>query len=115
MAVTRYHRHSKHITRGPRWKALRLKVLRRDGFRCVECQTRGRLEVDHIQPVRTHPELAYEIDNLQALCPACHTRKTRIECGHAPPDPRRVQWRDAVNELAKPSNRPKGQKGIHHA
>lgn len=105
MAMTRY---SKHITRGPRWKALRLKVLRRDGFKCVKCQARGRLEVDHILPVRTHPELAYEIDNLQVLCPSCHSRKTRQENGHAPPDPHRAQWRAAVNELAKPSNRPKG-------
>lgn len=105
----KHKRHSRHVTRGPRWQALRLAVLRRDSFQCCQCAARGRLEIDHIEPVRTHPELAYAIDNLQALCPACHTRKTRIECGHAPPDPRREQWRAAVDDLAN-TTKPKRAK-----
>lgn len=103
-------RFSSHITSTKRWKAVRFLILRRDGFRCCICGARGRLEIDHIKPVRTHPELAYAPDNLQALCPACHTRKTRIECGHPPPDPRRERWRAAVEEFAKPENRPKGNR-----
>ncbi|MEM0990813.1 MAG: HNH endonuclease signature motif containing protein [Pseudomonadota bacterium] len=98
-------RYSKHITHGPRWKYLRQLALRRDGFQCVQCGARGRLEVDHIQPVRSHPELAWELDNLQCLCPGCHARKTRIECGHAPSDPDRERWRAAVDDLM-PVNTP---------
>lgn len=95
-----HYRHSKSVTRTARWRVLRMEILERDGFACRSCGSAGRLEVDHIQPVRTHPELSYEPGNLQALCPSCHTRKTRIECGHKPlPEPRQ-SWRDAVSALS---------------
>ncbi|MGC9370306.1 MAG: HNH endonuclease [Paracoccaceae bacterium] len=77
-------------------------ILERDGFRCRSCGCGGRLEVDHIKPVRTHPELSYDPGNLQALCPSCHTRKTRIECGHPPPREDRQDWRQAVESLSRP-------------
>lgn len=93
-----YHRHSARIISSKRWQALRLNAKRRDGFRCVECGAAGRLEVDHIQPVRTHPELAFELSNLQCLCPRCHARKTAIEVGIAPLDPKRQQWRDLLRK-----------------
>ncbi len=93
-----YVRHSRRVTRGPRWKALRAAILERDGYRCRSCGARGRLEVDHVEPVRSAPERAYDPENLQALCAQCHTRKTRIECGHAPPDPRRAAWRTLLSQ-----------------
>ena len=99
MGMNKYHRHSAKITRTRRWKALRLEILRRDGFACVKCGARGRLEVDHIEPVRRAPERAYDPDNLQSLCAACHTRKTRIECGHDPLNPERERWRAATRRL----------------
>ncbi|WP_298916346.1 HNH endonuclease signature motif containing protein [uncultured Algimonas sp.] len=71
-----------------------MQALDHDGWACVVCGTHKRLEVDHIQPVRTHPELANDLDNLQCLCGLCHTRKTRIEVGHKPLTPKRQQWRD---------------------
>jgi 5-methylcytosine-specific restriction endonuclease McrA len=55
--------------------------------------------VDHVRPVREAPELAFDLDNLQALCPACHGRKTRGEIGLPPPDPERQKWRAAVRAL----------------
>ena len=109
MGVTR---HSKHIISTKRWKRLRVEILRRDDWQCVQCGARGRLEVDHVHPVRTHPELAFEPGNLQTLCPACHTRKTRIECGHPAPDPKRAAWREAVAEIAA---KPNEHKGHEHA
>jgi len=93
--MTRYHRHSAAVTRSRRWKALRLQALRRDKFRCVECGKPGR-EVDHIKPVRTHPELAFVLDNLQTLDGRCHSRKTRLEIGLGEVDPRREAWRDLL-------------------
>ena len=94
-----HHRHSAKVTRTARWKVLRMAILERDGFACQHCGARGRLEVDHIKPVRTDPELSFEPGNLQALCPGCHTKKTRIECGHAPLPDDRQSWRGFVAAL----------------
>lgn len=111
MAVSRsrFAAYSGPVIRSARWPALRLKALRRDGWRCVQCGARGRLEVDHMKPVRTHPELAFALDNLQSLCAPCHSRKTRIECGLAPLDPARAAWRDFVAALAKPQTQKEPQ------
>lgn len=99
--MTRWKRHSDKVIRSRRWKSLRLEALRRDGWKCVQCGARGRLEVDHVKPVRTHPELSYELANLQSLCRSCHTKKTRIECGHAPMSEDRKAWLNAVETLAR--------------
>lgn len=102
-----FARHSAKVTRGPRWKALRMMALDRDGWACVRCGERRRLEVDHIQPVKTHPELSYTLANLQCLCGRCHASKTRLEVGHTPLSPKRQQWRD----LLKTQQTPIEQKG----
>jgi len=96
-----YKRHSAKVTRGPRWKALRMQALERDGWQCVQCGTRHRLECDHIEPVRDRPELAFTLSNLQMLCGACHARKTRLEVGHKPLTPKRQQWRDLLREMQR--------------
>jgi 5-methylcytosine-specific restriction protein A len=101
----KYDRHSRAVGKTKRWAALRWQILERDGFACVQCGARGRLEVDHIRPVRTDPEKAFDPGNLQSLCPACHTRKTRVECGHKPTSPDRQKWRDAVAKLAAKPDR----------
>jgi len=100
-----YRRHSRRVTKTRRWKALRLEILRRDGFACVACKARGRLEVDHVIPVRDSPVLAYEPTNLQSLCPSCHSRKTRLEIGLTPVNPKRERWREAIRELETTSPR----------
>ena len=107
-----YKRHSAKVTRGPRWKALRMQALDRDNWQCVQCGTHKRLECDHILPVKTHPELAYTLSNLQMLCGACHARKTRIEVGHKPLTPKRQQWRDLLREMQR---NPTEQKENYHA
>lgn len=98
----RYDRAGAAIYRSKRWQSVRFLAKRRDGFKCVECGAAGRIEVDHKLPIRTHPELAYDLGNLQCLCPACHARKTRIEVGHAPLSPERQQWRDLVLNAPQP-------------
>jgi 5-methylcytosine-specific restriction endonuclease McrA len=94
-----WHRHSAAVIRDRRWPALRLAAKRRDGWRCRGCGEAGRLEVDHVEPVRTHPELAFDLSNLQTLCVPCHSRKTRVEIGLDPLNPSRQAWRDLVKEL----------------
>lgn len=94
-----YARHSKKVTRSQRWKAVRLEVLRRDGWKCVKCGANGRLEVDHIKPVRTNPELGFEKSNLQTLCGPCHSRKTRLEIGLGREDPAREAWKELIAKM----------------
>lgn len=105
MGLKDYRRFSKHITRTARWRALRLQALRRDGFKCVICGARGRLEVDHVKPVRTHPELAWDLSNLQSLCARDHSSKTRREVGHAPLPPERQKWRDLLHVQRTPQQK----------
>lgn len=102
MAVN-YKRFSRVATNDRRWPALRVQAKRRDGFKCVQCGARGRLEVDHVKPVRTHPELAFTLDNLQCLCSGCHSRKTAIEVGFAPLDPERQRWRELLKQKEIPT------------
>lgn len=112
MGVT-YARHGASLYRTPQWKALRFMARRRDGFRCVTCGTRGRIEVDHIKPIRTHPELALDLGNLQCLCPGCHSRKTREEVGlrNGREDPKRDAWKELLRDMQrKPSSN-----GVQHA
>lgn len=112
--MVEYKRYSKRITSSRRWQVLRVQILERDGFACVDCgNTLARLEVDHIKPVRTHPELAYDPANLATRCSHCHTRKTRIECGHPAPSEDRLDWRDAVADLQRGT--PKPPKGTSNA
>lgn len=103
----RHQRPANYVHRDRRWPALRLEAKRRDGWKCVQCGARGRLEVDHIHPVRTHPDLAFVLTNLQTLCPACHSRKTRIEVGMGEPNPKRDAWKDAVSALMPTAKRGK--------
>lgn len=86
-----YKRVGASIYKTERWKAVRTMAKRRDGWQCVQCGARGRLEVDHIKALRDGGA-PYDLDNLQTLCPSCHTRKTRIECGHPDKSPERKAW-----------------------
>lgn len=102
-----FRRYSRPVLKSRRWQVLRQIVLERDGWTCTcGCGSRRRLEIDHIKPVRTHPELAFDPANLQTLAASCHTKKTRIECGHAAPiiTPEREAWGQAVADLAAKPN-----------
>jgi thymidylate synthase (FAD) len=49
-------------------------VHAKNGWRCTECGSNKKLEAHHIKPVVTHPELAYDIENLTTLCRKCHRK-----------------------------------------
>src|SRR5690242_7417972 len=70
-------RHHAAIKNDPRWKAARAACLERDGYACVMCGADEDLQADHIEDLASAPELAFEIDNLQTLCPPCHAEKGR--------------------------------------
>lgn len=104
MGLKDYRRHSRAITRTQRWKALRMQALERDEWRCVRCGEPRRLEVDHIEPVRDRPDLAFNLGNLQVLCGRCHARKTRIEVGLGQPNPAREAWKTLLRDMQRNSS-----------
>jgi len=48
-------------------------ILRKFGFKCVECQTDKNLEIDHIKPYSLGG--TDEEENLQVLCKSCNRKK----------------------------------------
>ena len=68
------------------WKSLRRLCLKRDRYTCQMCGARAE-EVHHtitLSPDNIHDKhIALNIDLLESLCHACHTRITRQgECGY---------------------------------
>ena len=63
------------------WEAdfRRKKVLEKYNNKCALCKSDKQLELDHIKPVYSHPELGFDEDNMQILCKKCHSNKTAIE------------------------------------
>lgn len=70
---------SKEFLKTWEWKTLRYEVLLEQGAKCRCCgadkSTGAIMNVDHIKPRRTHPELALVKSNLQVLCGDCNMGK----------------------------------------
>jgi 5-methylcytosine-specific restriction protein A len=94
-----HKRVGRSIYRSPRWANVRLMAKRRDDWKCVQCGSRHRLEVDHIQPLRDRPDLAFDLANLQTLCGPCHAKKTRIEVGMGEANPKREAWLLSIDKM----------------
>lgn len=56
-----------------RWKTLRARILRRDGYQCRECRRYGKAvqadTVHHVYPAALYPGLSWEPWNLVSLYP----------------------------------------------
>ena len=74
---SRRDRASKKIYDSPRWRKLRLVVLKREPM-CRMCKTSPATLVDHIKEIRDGGA-PFDVDNLQPLCAACHAKKTAAE------------------------------------
>jgi len=62
------------------WQRLRYDVLAMYQRRCMNCGVSGdyaTLQVDHVLPRHSHPELALDWNNLQVLCRDCNMGKGR--------------------------------------
>lgn len=75
------------------WRRVRASILNRDGHRCRQCGRAGRLEVDHVRPLKDGGD-RFDPRNLQALCRGCHIEKTRQERGGV-----RNPWDKMLEEL----------------
>ena len=64
------------------WEKLSKSFLARNPT-CVACALQGKVRParhsDHVRPWKWYPELRYEESNLQALCVACHAKKSGRE------------------------------------
>ncbi len=80
------------------WRALRMKVLIRDGRRCACCgatpATGAVMNVGHIKPRRLYPELALDENNLQVLC---------HDCNHGKGNWDETDWRNSPDGPGTPS------------
>jgi len=100
MDLKKWKRHGAKIYRTERWKAVRKQAKDRDGWKCVQCGSRRRLEVDHIKGLRDGGA-PYDLKNLQTLCGSCHAKKTRIEIGLGRVDPEREKWATLLGNTPK--------------
>lgn len=57
-----------------RWNAeVKPEVSERQGFRCADCGAEDKpLEIHHVIPKHENPDLAFDINNVVALCQDCH-------------------------------------------
>lgn len=68
------------VYRDARWRRARAEQIKRQPLcACGQPAT----DVDHILPHRGREEYAFNLDNLQSMCHACHMRKTREDRGRA--------------------------------
>lgn len=94
-------RHHHAIRNDPRWKAARLECLERDAYACRDCGVteeeleeagaplEDRIQADHVVELSVAPELALEVDNLEARCGPCNRRRHTEGAATAP---RRLHW-----------------------
>ena len=79
------------------WRALRLFVLRRDGYRCIICGVGvtgvGQARVDHIRAIKDGGA-ALDPVNLRTLCVRCDAQAHR-EKGHGGPRDSRFSGNDS--------------------
>lgn len=84
------------------WNKTRLKILERDGFKCVRCAltlTEGTAHIDHIRSGKLGTNAD---DNLRTLCRRCHVLRSdhrhrgmtanALRDGIIPHDWRRLVW-----------------------
>ena len=61
-----------------KWQQKRKQILIRDSYLCQQCKKYGKRVdaqmVHHIKPAELFPELAYDDNNLESLCNACHNK-----------------------------------------
>lgn len=79
------------------WGRLRRKALDRDGWRCVDCGKAGRLEVDHVIPLKDGGA-PLDLNNVAARCRDCHFRKTASE-RRRPRSARQAAWDRYVDSI----------------
>lgn len=67
------------LLKDPRWQRLRLEVMSRDLFTCVECNATDKtLNVHHTYYAKGRKPWEYEPESLRTLCEDCHSTVTDL-------------------------------------
>lgn len=64
-----------------RWKDVSIKILKRDGFKCLLCGSKHRLNVHHSRYIDGKKAWEYPKDLLVTLCEECH-KKVHANVNH---------------------------------
>ena len=88
-----WHKEDKERIDRHKWVGVRALVLDRDGWACVKCGRKGRLEVDHIVSLAHGGDL-YGMENLQTLDRECHFAKTELERKEDTESDETKEWRE---------------------
>ena len=56
------------------YKQWRLQVYQRDGYKCVKCGSKEKLNAHHIFAWQFYPEKRYDVNNGMTLCEKCHIK-----------------------------------------
>lgn len=79
----------KKIYNSVQWQRARKVKLARNPL-CERCLANGVItpagHVHHIQDLADRPDLAHDLDNLEALCIGCHSSETRRRMNSQPKD-----------------------------
>ena len=96
LALCRHGRMSKnhHALNKKRWALVRQIVFRRDGYRCMKCGKRGRLEAHHSPPLTAGAD-PYDVTGIFTYCRTCHISEHRI----VDDTPGRSAWLEFLAEL----------------
>ena len=93
-----------------RWQALRLFVLRRDRYRCVQCGARvvapGAARVDHIVRIADDPRRALDPTNCRTLCATCDNRSHAEKALHLPYRVERMVHGNDASGIPRDANHP---------
>ena len=81
-----------------RWRALRVRIIKRDRYRCQTCQrVGGRLEVHHLKRVtKSNPQDWWNPEVLRTICRSCHIGLSRAE-QTKPRSPERQKFMEMAN------------------
>ena len=77
MQIKRWQQKQPRLKLNPEsYKALKIQVLERDGWRCQDCGSAEGLQVHHLKP---RSKLGHDaVENLISLCVYCHRGRHRI-------------------------------------
>lgn len=66
--MTKYQK----LLKSPKWKKKRLRILKRDGFKCTKCGNTKTLQVHHLYYIFPRMPWQYPDTALITLCNKCH-------------------------------------------
>jgi transposase len=62
------------IRNSKRYAKWRMKVFRKDGFKCINCGSKKEIEADHIKPFCKFEKLRFRVKNGRTFCQKCHKK-----------------------------------------